>query len=119
MPKVWVEGQITSSNSTMDIKAKGLLTKKRLTFQNEKDQTKYSFNFDISALTRENEEMEMTYYFETPEDSFVRIKELNHNMFLPMEIKRIEKGKNTFLVEYNLEQQSFLFTLKIKEIASR
>jgi len=116
MPKVFVEGQIKSSNETVEINEIGLRTKRQVTFQNKKDQTKYHFDFNTSTLMRENDKIKMIYCFENQDESVLFIKELNRKIVLPIEIKRIEKGKNTFLVEYMLEEESFLFTLNVKEV---
>lgn len=82
----------------------------------EEDKTKVILNLKDYSLTRENNEMKMSYLFQKNKETIgtIKIKEYYRSLDIKIKTIKLERKNNNIEIKYIVENEEFLY--KIEEI---
>ncbi|MBQ3436187.1 MAG: hypothetical protein IJH13_04145 [Bacilli bacterium] len=85
-------------------------------YYEEEDMYKTSviYNFLTNVLKRDNREMYLEYNF-AEEEGKVLIKDLDQEMYLDLQVEKINKTKNTITIKYKVNGIDYKYSIRIKE----
>ena len=115
MSKINIKVTIQNEENTTTCQTQAILQDNLLKYQEEED-TMVIYDYENNTLLRENSELKMNYSFSRGEKTTgeIIIKELKRRMPIEINTKSIEKEKNNILVEFLIDNQTFIY--KVEEI---
>ena len=117
MSKVKIKSKIISNDQKIIENISGIIESGIISYQ-ENNNTYVYLDINRDELIRENEEMNMKYAFNEKSitKSQIIVKSLNQQLELDIKTNLIEKSKNKYKVEYQIEEDKFTYELEYMEV---
>lgn len=116
MSKINVKITLTTPETTIEKKYKAIfLTEEKEIIYQEDDKTKTKINLQKLRLERENETLWMEYLFnkQKPTKGTIKIKDLNQQLKLNIQTKKINQQNQNIEIEYQLENENYKYKLEV------
>jgi hypothetical protein len=113
MSKIKVKINITSSNDTNTYKTTAIIQDNIIKYL-EDNKTTTTYDYNNQLLTRENKELKMRYTFNLKDKTqgSIFIKELNKELNVEIETKKIERKDNNIKIKFIIENDIFLYEIE-------
>ena len=118
MPKINIKITLKTKEQTIENKYKAIFFFfSNIIIYQEEDKTKNQFDLRNLRLRRENENLWLEYLFNEQEKTkgIIKIKELNQNLQVNIQTKKINQQNKNIEIEYQLEEESYKYKLEVIE----
>ncbi len=114
MSKVNIRITIINDEENRQEEVRGILQDNTLKYK-ENDGTTVIYDYLKNSLSRENDELKMTYYFENnkKKTGTIFIKDIEKKIEIDIETKKIIKNKNNIEIKYKIEDNIFKYRIEV------
>jgi len=109
MPKIKINVLLSTKEETKTWKVVGIIQEELLKYK--EDETTVTFDYEKHILKRDNKELKMVYHFNNNQGT-ITIKENNQIIEIPIETKSIKRNGNDIRIEYQIEDDIFIYQLE-------
>lgn len=115
MPKIKIKTQINSNEEHQSYETNAILDGNTIKYK-EKDNTTVLYNYKENHLRRENDKLRLSFLFINNKQTkgTIFIKDLNKELIILIDTKKIIKENNNIEIEYIVENNHYLY--RIEEI---
>lgn len=120
MPKTNLEVNLKSKDENTKYEIIGNLNKeKRIItyFEPTKEKTKVEYFYNENKLLRNNDLLEMTYYFDLKNKTqgIINVKDLNKKVYVEIKTKELIIKDYNVIIKFLVENQEFIYNIGVKE----
>ena len=114
MSKINIKVTIKNKESDISYETKGILLNNELKYY-EENNTKVVFNYDNNHLIRTNDELRMDFTFDLKKKTKgkIEIEELDKELEVEINTKRIERQDNNILLDYSIDEDKFIYRIEV------
>ncbi len=114
MSKVQILVHIKNNDQEENLELNAILQDDVIKYK-ENETTTLSYNYEQSKLTRETDELRITYFFDENKNTIgtIYIKEMNREIKVNITTKKIIKEGNNIKIEFIIENNRFLYEIEV------
>lgn len=109
MPKIKINVKLCNKEEKREWNVVGIIQEKKLKYK--EDDTIVTLDYEKHILKRDNKELKMVYNFKKKQGT-ITIKENNQIIEIPIETKNIKRKGNDIRIEYQIEDEVFIYQVK-------
>ena len=109
MPKIKINVNLCNKEEKREWNVVGIIQEKILKYK--EDDTIVTLDYEKHILKRDNKELKMVYNFKKKQGT-ITIKENNQIIEIPIETKNIKRKGNDIRIEYQIEDEVFIYQVK-------